>query len=55
MAERTPVLRVYLHRNAEQWKAATPAQRVEHLNTGVRLFTVQADDGPKAEVSDHEN
>jgi hypothetical protein len=47
--EQPPVMRVYLHRSAEQWKAATPAQRGDHLNNGVRLFTVQQ---PKTEVSD---
>jgi hypothetical protein len=39
--EKPPVMRVYVQRHAEQWKAATPKQRGDHLNSGVRLFTVQ--------------
>lgn len=53
--ETPPVMRVYLQRNADQWEKATPAQRGDHLNTGVRLFTVQVpNDRPQTEVSDHE-
>jgi hypothetical protein len=53
--ETPPVIRVYPQRHVEQWKTATPKQRGDHLNTGVRLFAVQApDDYPKTEVSDHE-
>ena len=50
--EAPPVLRVYVQRHAEQWKAAAPKQRGDHLNTGVRLFSVQH---TKVEVSDNEN
>lgn len=53
--EKPTVMRVYLQRNATQWEKATPVQRGDHLNTGVRLFAVQAsDDHPKTEASDHE-
>lgn len=51
-AETPPVMRVYVQRHAEQWKAATPKQRGDHLNNGVRLFSVQQS---QAEVSDDEN
>lgn len=51
--EKSPVMRVYVQRHLEQWKAATPKQRGDYLNTGVRLFAVQPD-CPKTGVSDHD-
>ena len=46
-------LNVYLIRNAEQWKSASPEQRMNHLDTGVRLFPVQ-DQSDDSEVANHE-
>ncbi|MBP2083526.1 MULTISPECIES: primase-helicase family protein [Pseudomonas] len=34
----------YCLRNAEQWKAASPAQRHDHCHTGKRIFPVQPDE-----------
>jgi hypothetical protein len=52
--ETPPVLRVYLQHNAKQWEKATPAQRGEHLNTSVRLFSVLVKT-QNSEVDSHEN
>ncbi|MFT2161518.1 primase-helicase family protein [Pseudomonas putida] len=44
-------VRVYLVRNAQVWRAATPEQRRNHLDTGMRMFSVQSNDG---EVASHD-
>ncbi|WP_143516213.1 primase-helicase family protein [Pseudomonas sp. B10(2017)] len=46
-------LNVYLIRNAEQWKAASAEQRMNHLDTGVHLFPVQ-DQSDDSEAANHE-
>ncbi|MCE5993714.1 hypothetical protein LVV80_17075 [Pseudomonas sp. KCA11] len=46
-------LNVYLIRNADQWKAASAEQRMNHLDTGVHLFPVQ-DQSDDSEVANHE-
>jgi hypothetical protein len=52
---KTPNRKFYVTRNKEQWAQATPKQRGDHLNTGVRLFAVHSTDAPmKAEGESHE-
>ncbi|MNJ33489.1 hypothetical protein D3C77_281750 [compost metagenome] len=46
-------LPVYLQEPFDRWKAATPKQRGEHLDTGARLFPVQ-DQTDEGEVASHE-
>ncbi|MFG0496397.1 primase-helicase family protein [Pseudomonas sp. YQ_13] len=51
---KTDNVRVYLVRNKDQWmKAASPAQRAEHMKTGARLFTV-TNQSDESEVSSRE-
>jgi hypothetical protein len=53
--EKPPVLRPYVQRHLEQWKAATPRQRGDYLKTGVRLFAVQpTDDHTHTEGEGHD-